>query len=174
MRGAAREPPTRAAVIVDNFLAETAGAWLIDGMNSPAVPAIDGVLESVLYVDDLPRAIRFYADVMGLRLMVGDSVRFQAFDSGSGRVLLLFKRGGTLTPTPTPGGVIPPHDGNGPHHIGFAITADAYGPWKTRLQSLGIAIESEGRWPRGGQSLYFRDVDGHLLELITPGIWEIY
>ncbi|MEO6005583.1 MAG: VOC family protein [Opitutus sp.] len=143
-------------------------------MNLPAAPAINGVLETILYVDDLPRAIRFYVEVMGLRPMMGDSVRFQSFDSGGGRVLLLFKRGGTLAPTPTPGGIIPPHDGKGPHHIGFAITADAYAPWKARLQSLSIAIESEGQWPRGGKSLYFRDVDGHLLELITPGIWEIY
>ncbi len=26
----------------------------------------------------------------------------------------------------------------------------------------------------GGTSLYFRDPDGHLLELVTPGIWSIY
>jgi len=29
-------------------------------------------------------------------------------------------------------------------------------------------------WPRGGRSLYFRDPDQHLLELITPGCWSIY
>jgi hypothetical protein len=26
----------------------------------------------------------------------------------------------------------------------------------------------------GGASLYSRDPDGHLLELITPGCWAIY
>jgi catechol 2,3-dioxygenase-like lactoylglutathione lyase family enzyme len=143
-------------------------------MNLPAAPAINGVLETVLYVDDLSRATEFYRDVMGFRLMTGDATRFQSFDAGDGSVLLLFKRGGTLVPTPTPGGVIPPHDGRGPHHIGFAIATDAYETWKTRLQASGIAIESEGHWQRGGKSLYFRDLDGHLLELITPGIWEIY
>jgi catechol 2,3-dioxygenase-like lactoylglutathione lyase family enzyme len=143
-------------------------------MNSPATPAINGVLETVLYVDDLPRATEFYRDVMGFRPMVGDATRFQSFDAAAGSVLLLFKRGATLVPTPTPGGVIPPHNGSGPHHIGFAITAEAYAPWKARLQAFGIAIESEGHWPRGGKSLYFRDLNGHLLELITPGIWEIY
>ncbi len=143
-------------------------------MNLPAAPAINGVLETVLYVDDLSRATEFYRDLMGLRLMAGDGTRFQSFDAGAGSVLLLFKRGGTLVPTPTPGGIIPPHDGRGPHHIGFAITVDAYEPWKARLKASGIAIESEGHWQRGGKSLYFRDLDGHLLELITPGIWEIY
>jgi len=27
---------------------------------------------------------------------------------------------------------------------------------------------------RGGHSIYFRDPDGHLLELATPGLWAIY
>lgn len=143
-------------------------------MDSPAIPPINGVLESTLYVDDLDRATMFYREVMGFRSMKGDGLRFQAFDDGGGRVLLLFKRGGTLTPTPATGVVIPPHDGSGPQHIGFAIAADSYEAWKARLEEKQIEIESEGTWPRGGKSLYFRDLDGHLLELITPGIWDVY
>jgi catechol 2,3-dioxygenase-like lactoylglutathione lyase family enzyme len=143
-------------------------------MNSGPAPAINGVLETVLYVDDLNRATTFYRESLGLRPMAGEVDRFQSFDAGAGQVLLLFKRGSTLTPASLPGGVIPPHDGRGPHHIGFAIAGQDYAPWKARLQALGIAIESETDWPRGGRSLYFRDPDGHLLELVTPGIWEIY
>ena len=30
------------------------------------------------------------------------------------------------------------------------------------------------KWPRGGESVYFRDPDGHLLELATPGLWPGY
>jgi hypothetical protein len=46
--------------------------------------------------------------------------------------------------------------------------------WKRRLDSEGVAIESIVIWPRGAQSIYFRDPDGHLVELITPGFWAIY
>lgn len=141
----------------------------------PEVPRVDGVVETVLYVDDLARAVGFYREVLGLRVIAGDGVRFQAFDSGApGRVLLLFKRGATLEPTPVTGGVIPPHDGSGPAHVGFGIAAGAWDAWKERLGAGGVKIEGEAAWTRGGRSMYFRDPDGHLVELITPGIWENY
>ena len=92
-------------------------------MNLPAAPRINGVVETILYVDDLARAAAFYRDVLGLERIAGDAERFQVFDTGASRVLLLFKRGGTLMPTTVPGGVIPPHDGAGPLHIGLAIAA---------------------------------------------------
>jgi catechol 2,3-dioxygenase-like lactoylglutathione lyase family enzyme len=143
-------------------------------MKNDVAPPINGVIETILYVDELPRAAKFYAEVLGLKPMTGDRARLRSFDSGAGRVLLLFKRGGTSRPMTVPGGVIPPHDGTGPHHIAFAIAAKDYDTWKQRLTARGVAIESEMRWERGGRSVYFRDPDGHLLELVTPGIWPIY
>jgi catechol 2,3-dioxygenase-like lactoylglutathione lyase family enzyme len=138
-------------------------------------PPIKGVVETILYTDDLGRATTFYRDVLGLSVMKGDGERYEALDAGAGRVLLLFKRGGTLVPQPVPtGGVIPPHDGSGPHHIGFAIAAADYRLWCAHLVKHGVAIESETKWERGGHSLYFRDPDNHLVELITPGIWPNY
>lgn len=141
-------------------------------MNRP--PPIEGIVESVLYVEDLARAVAFYRDELGLEFMAGDPHRFQSFRVGLGQVLLLFRRGGTLQPTIVPGGTIPPHDGGGTHHIGFAVKAESFDLWLARLRQRGIAIESETRWERGGRSLYLRDPDGHLLELITPGIWPNY
>ena len=143
--------------------------------SNDAAPSVNGVVETILYTDDLERTTAFYRDVLGLGLMTGDGERFQAFDSGANRVLLLFKRGGTLTPQPvSTGGVIPPHDGSGPLHIGFAIAAADYDAWCARLRARGVAIESETHWERGGRSVYFRDPDQHLVELITPGIWANY
>jgi catechol 2,3-dioxygenase-like lactoylglutathione lyase family enzyme len=137
-------------------------------------PPINGIVESILYVEDVARATAFYRDELGLEPMTGDPARFQSFRVGERQVLLLFKRGGTIQPTTVPGGVIPPHDGTGPQHIGFAVTPAAYDAWRVRLRERGLAVESETKWERGGRSVYFRDPDGHLLELITPGIWPNY
>ena len=138
-----------------------------------AMPKLDGVIETALYVDDLDRARAFYQDALGLRAMNSDS-RFLAFDVGGRSVLLLFHRGATLETVHLPGGTIPPHDGHGPLHIAFAVTADALPEWERRLTEQGISIEARTAWPRGGHSIYFRDPDNHLLELVTPGVWTIY
>lgn len=89
-------------------------------------------------------------------------------------MLLLFRRGASLETTRMPGGTIPPHDGCGALHVAFAIAAEELPAWEARLLRHEIAIEGRTEWPRGGYSIYFRDPDGHLLELATPGLWEIY
>lgn len=132
-------------------------------------PVVEGVLETALYVDDLASASAFYEDVIGLRPIFGDS-RLAAFDAGRHGVLLLFLRGSTLETVHMPGGSIPPHDGRGPLHLAFAIATDALPAWEAHLAAKDVPIESRTRWPRG-QSLYFRDPAGHLVELATPGLW---
>ena len=137
------------------------------------MPELTGVIETCLYVDDLERSIQFYEDVFELRRLIGDE-RFCAFSVADRGVLLLFRKGGTLEAVPTPGGMIPAHDGAGQIHMAFSIPASAEAQWQRRFEERGIAIESTVDWPRGGRSLYLRDPDGHLLELITPGCWSIY
>lgn len=137
------------------------------------MPAVSGVLETALYVADLERSQRFYEDVLGFATLVGDA-RFRALRVTGKQVLLLFKRGASLQAMTVPGGVIPGHDGGGTLHLAFAIDAAEWDPWRQRLAGHGVALESTVRWPRGGQSLYFRDPDQHLVELVTPGCWPIY
>jgi catechol 2,3-dioxygenase-like lactoylglutathione lyase family enzyme len=137
------------------------------------MPTLDGVLETALYVDDLDRARGFYADILGLRLLVQDD-RMCAFAVGSRSVLLIFRRGASLETIRMSGGTIPPHDGSGPLHVAFATRTEELAEWEARLHRFDIAIEGRTSWPRGGRSVYFRDPDGHLLELATPGLWEIY
>jgi catechol 2,3-dioxygenase-like lactoylglutathione lyase family enzyme len=137
------------------------------------VPKLDRVIETCLYVDDLGRAARFYEQVLELTALTSDA-RFRAYDVGGKSVLLLFRRGATLETVHMPGGTIPLHDGHGPLHIAFAISAAELPAWERRLGEHGIAIEGRTDWSRGGHSIYFRDPDGHLLELATPGLWAIY
>ncbi|MGY6706234.1 VOC family protein [Roseinatronobacter sp.] len=136
------------------------------------MPKIQSILETALYVDDLDRATAFYDGIMGLPVLYADD-RMCAYNINGRSVLLLFVRGATTEPVQTPGGVIPPHDGSGQLHIAFAVTPDEIEPWRTYLAAHGIPIEGASDWKNGGHSLYFRDPDGHLLELATtPGVWD--
>lgn len=137
------------------------------------MPALNGVLETALYVDDLERACRFYEDVLGLTPLFVDN-RLVAYDVGRRSVLLIFKRGSSLEPQKLPGGTIPPHDGAGPLHFAFAVSTEDLGLWEERLKDHGVEIEARADWPRGGRSIYFRDPDGHAVELATPGLWATY
>jgi catechol 2,3-dioxygenase-like lactoylglutathione lyase family enzyme len=137
------------------------------------MPALTGILETVLYVDDLERAKAFYAELFALPVAYSDQ-RLCAYDVGGRGLLLLFPRGQSLETIRMPGGTIPPHDGQGPCHVAFSVGAGDLPAWEERLKALGIPIEGRATWPRGGTSLYFRDPDGHLLELATPGLWKGY
>ena len=82
-------------------------------------------------------------------------------------MLLLFKKRGSLE-------LATPHDGDGNLHVAFAIPASELEGWRRGLEGKKIPIEEETHWERGGRSLCFRDPDGHLVELVTPGCWAIY
>lgn len=137
------------------------------------MPDLAGILETALYVADLEAAAAFYDDVMGLSCIHADR-RMRAYDIAGRGVLLLFPVGESLHPIEAPGGFIPPHDGSGPVHVAFAIRPDQLQPWIGHLTGAKVAIEGRTEWPRGGTSIYFRDPDGHLLELATPGLWKGY
>jgi catechol 2,3-dioxygenase-like lactoylglutathione lyase family enzyme len=131
------------------------------------------ILETALDCDDLARTAAFYQTLLNAAPMVA-SERLVAFDAGEGTVLLLFQRGLASQPAVTAEGCVPPHDARGTNHLAFAIDAADVAPWEARLAALGIAIESRVDWERGGTSIYFRDPEGHSVELATPGIWPSY
>jgi catechol 2,3-dioxygenase-like lactoylglutathione lyase family enzyme len=130
-------------------------------------PKLDGILESSLYVDDLPRSVRFYQEIFGFPVISDFGERGCAMHAGPRQVLLLFKKGASRT-------ILSPHDGDGELHIAFAIPAAELAAWESWLGNHGIAVEEKRSWEGGGWSVYFRDPDRHLLELATPGIWSVY
>jgi catechol 2,3-dioxygenase-like lactoylglutathione lyase family enzyme len=131
------------------------------------MPPVEGLLESSLYVGDLPRSISFYERILGFRVISDFGARGCAMQAGDRQVVLLFTKGGSLDLTT-------PHDGDGELHLAFAIAAAQLPAWEQWLTENGIEIEDRRQWERGGQSLYFRDPDRHLLEVATPGVWSIY
>ncbi|APW62809.1 VOC family protein [Paludisphaera borealis] len=135
---------------------------------------VGGILETALYVADVPRSAEFYRRLFGFGTLL-DSERLVALDVVGRNVLLLFQAGATSEPFSLPGGgVIPGHDGSGRNHLAFSIAAEDVEPWRRRLEAEGVPVESVVTWPGGCRSLYFRDPDNHLVELITPGFWPIY
>jgi catechol 2,3-dioxygenase-like lactoylglutathione lyase family enzyme len=130
-------------------------------------PKTDGIVESSLYTSDLARSVRFYEETFGFRVISDFGERGCAMHAGPRQVLLLFKKGASHT-------IQSPHDGDGELHIAFAISSAELGNWEAWLQTRGIAVEEKRTWELGGTSLYFRDPDRHLIEVVTPGVWTVY
>ncbi|NRB56056.1 MAG: VOC family protein [Salinicola sp.] len=144
-------------------------------MTSPHhAPPLGGVIESVLYTADMKRARDFFTQVLGLEPHLEDE-RFTAYPTGD-TMLLVFQQGqtGETVELPHGMGTIPPHDGAGRQHLALAIPSASLDDWEAHLAARGIEIEGRTRWPKGSVSLYFRDPDNHLLELVTPGLWPNY
>ena len=131
-----------------------------------------GVLETSLYISDLDRAVKFYREVLGLRLIEDkyfEGGRGAALQVGSGpSVLLLFRAELTLQ-----GGMLLPHGTTGPGHVAFRIEAEEIPAWRKRLRAHGVAIEQEFAFGNNPPSIYFRDPDGNVLELAVAGIWAL-
>ncbi|MEW5424275.1 VOC family protein [Amorphus sp. 3PC139-8] len=133
-------------------------------------PEIQGIVESVLYADDLDAAASFYQDVLGLEL-VAEHAGMKVLKAGTGQNLLLFDRAAAEVDKDLPGGRVPGHRCDGPGHIAFHVSFADYDRWLETLKSHGVAIASEVRWPAGGRSLYLDDPADNVVELATPGLW---
>ncbi|MBT3343838.1 MAG: glyoxalase [Gemmatimonadetes bacterium] len=125
-----------------------------------------GVTETALYVDDLARSATFYESALGFKVASQHGERLWALDVTEHQVLLLFKKGASVQDTVTPTGVIPATDGDGSLHVAFGIPAGELDTWRQRLTESGVEIIDKS-WPEGGESLYFRDPDSHVIELKT-------
>jgi catechol 2,3-dioxygenase-like lactoylglutathione lyase family enzyme len=136
------------------------------------MPQITGILETALSVADPHKSAEFYQRLFGFRTLL-ESDRLVALDVAGRSVLLLFQAGATDEPHATPGGVIPGHGCSGRSHFAFSVSSDDLSSWEQRLAAAGVPIESTVNWSGGARSLYFRDLDGHLAELMTPGFWAL-
>ena len=128
----------------------------------------DSVLETALYVNDLPAAERFYSQVLGLELYSREEGRHVFFRCGNA-MLLLFNPGKTRQAT----GLVPTHGADGPGHVAFRLNPSDIEAWREHLGQHSVPIETEVQWPKGGLSIYFRDPAGNSVELATPQLWGL-
>ncbi|KAL4866966.1 Glyoxalase/Bleomycin resistance protein/Dihydroxybiphenyl dioxygenase [Aspergillus spectabilis] len=151
--------------------------------NTNTPPPLTHILETCVYVRDLRASSKFYQDP-----------RLSSFSLNS-TTLLLFELGKTTKDATTPGGTIPSH-GRSTHilsqiassdtgkegagaslrqHFCFAVSSiDDVAQWETHLQSKQIQITSSVNWDRGGRSIFFNDLDGHVVEIASKGVWPHY
>ena len=134
--------------------------------------AIEGILETALYAEDLDAAEAFYAGLLGLEKITRQANRHVFFRCGPG-VLLIFNPKETVVPPPSTAFPVPVHGAIGPGHACFRVPAPDLDFWVEKLVEAGIAIEADFCWPNGARSIYFRDPAGNSLECAEPGLWNI-
>lgn len=130
-----------------------------------------GILETIVYCDDLMAARHFYQQVLGLDLVSEEPNQHVMFRVGRS-MLLVFNPADSSTKEVIVGGaMIPQHGSNGPSHFAFEVTEEHFGLIKRQLAENGIEIESEIHWPGGGHSVYCRDPAGNSVEFATRELW---
>ena len=118
-----------------------------------------GLSELILRVADVPRAVAFYRDVVGLAVEKEVSADWAWLWSGAPGEL---PRLG-LTSRPLSFGAA--HCG-GPAHFAIAVPRSAIPAEKARLESMGVEVEGPvtfAFW--NADSIYFSDPDTHRVEL---------
>jgi XTP/dITP diphosphohydrolase len=131
-----------------------------------------GVLETVIYAEDLDAARAFYEGILGLECFARHGERDLFFYCGD-QVLLVFNPRQTEIPRPAEPGVPPAHGAHGPGHVCFRAEAHEIAAWRAQFQRLGVAIDADFEWKSGGRSLYVRDPAGNSVEFAEPRIWGL-
>jgi catechol 2,3-dioxygenase-like lactoylglutathione lyase family enzyme len=125
------------------------------------------VYETVLYATDVAATARFYADVLGLRLVEGPDELAAAFRLDDDGVLLIFDP----ERASVPGRAVPSHGATGAGHVAFSVGEGELDAAVAELRERGIEIEREVEWPQGGRSIYLRDPAGNSVELVEGELW---
>ena len=135
-------------------------------------PRVTHVLETSLYVADLDRAQEFYQTLFGFPAFTRDA-RMAALGVPGRRCCCC----SATAPRPRRAGRRAAPSRRITARAGCISASpsseDDLTGWEQRLTKHGIAIESRVAWPSGSVSLYFRDPDGHSLEVATRGCGRI-
>lgn len=123
-------------------------------------------LETCLYAPDLDAAEAFYREVLGLPLHSKVAGRHLFFRL-EGSMLLIFNPEASALP-----GDVPSHAATPGGHACLAVPREQTDEWEARLRAHGLRV-TRYRWGERGESLYFNDPAGNVLELAPASIWGI-
>lgn len=124
------------------------------------------VKETCLYVADLEKVRSFYEQVLELPLISYQPGKHLFFRAGTS-VLLFFN------PTDSARKQHPPsHYAHGKQHFALEVVSDDYERVKQEIIQKGITITDVVKWPLGGESFYFEDPAGNVVEIVPDkNIW---
>lgn len=135
-------------------------------MPSSWQPSLSHIKETCLYIQDTARTRAFYEGVLGLPCLVEEPGKFVFFQLGPDMLLAFVRSYAQANPT------LPAHGAEGVQHLAFeAPSTQMYEAWKRYLIQRGVDLEHEAVWQKNRRSVYFRDPDGHSIEITEPGIW---
>jgi catechol 2,3-dioxygenase-like lactoylglutathione lyase family enzyme len=127
---------------------------------------ISSIKETCLYIQSIEKTERFYHGLLGLPVKSKKEENHIFFIAGNSMLLCFIKEVSADQAN------LPPHYAKGSIHFAFEVMKEDYDAWKEKISGAGIAIEHEEEWRDGLKSFYFRDPDGHLAEILQPGIWD--
>ena len=133
---------------------------------------VKGLGEVALRVNDLDKMVDFYENTIELEVLkrFPKAVFFRVADGVGGhpQVLALFDRSekprGPAIHRTTPDGVSQEHSTL--DHVAFEIELSAYESEKTRLEQLGLTVETVVFEWTGWRSLFMSDPEGNTVELV--------
>ena len=113
-----------------------------------------GIDHIVLHVQDVERARKFYAEILGMSVYRQNER--QVFLHAGQQGVALFKKQGD----------VPLATGNDLNHLALNVADGTYETLKAALEQHGVAVS--GR-PGEDRCIYFQDPDGHRLQLMVRG-----
>jgi catechol-2,3-dioxygenase len=136
-------------------------------------PKVIKLVETSIYVSDLERSESFYTRVLGLEVFTRDIPRDVFLKTGRS-MFLIFNPAYLRKEKEREGdAAIPQVYEVGKTHIAFEIDRNDFEGWKDLLSKNGVTIEHEKTWENEQRSIYFRDPDGNVVELVESGNWPV-
>jgi glyoxylase I family protein len=110
-----------------------------------------GIDHIVLHCNDVGRAKKFYTEILGMTIYRENDAQVFLHAGGQGVALFEKQVGAPLTA------------GNDLNHLALNVAGGSYETLKAELESHGVAV---GGRPGDDHCIYFRDPDGHRLQLM--------